>query len=479
MSRYPSVRLLSRRSILQGLGAAVALPWLEAMEPTTALAATPTAPPVRLGFFYVPNGIHMDDWRCDDSGTLDNLPPILKSLDQHNLADQTVVLSNLKADHCKGEGAGHEPAGGGFLVGKKCKHSEEPEVGGISVDQLAAREIGVRTSVDSLALGVDPGHRGDHGFSGSYLAHISWRSKVMPATLELNPRTLYNRLFRGQAPKQPRWGELTDRTQQGISDPVEASILDLVREDTRAMQRKLGFADQRRLEEYLEGLRSIERRIEFSERDSHSHHQDSFDKDPTNVALHPGESANDLPELIIPDGRGIPSLYADHVNLMLDIMTLAFQTDTTRVGSFMFSYEKSGRSYAEIDAPGSHHSSSHHQGKADRHAELANINTHHMELFTRMLSRMAQVQEGDRTLLDNVVLMYGSGISDGNKHNHDDLPVLVAGGGGGKINGGRHVKFDEPTPICNVYLDMLAAAGIERKSFGDSTGATGQLTTNA
>ncbi len=405
---------------------------------------------------------------------LANLPSILEPLARANVSDRINVISNLEAQHCFANGAGHEPAGGGFLVGAKCKHSEEPEVGGISVDQLAAREIGIRTAVDSLALGIDPGHRGDHGYSGTYLSHISWRSRTMPATLELNPKELFTRLFRDAEPgevrsRQPAWNATASGESLENSDPVRASILDLIQDDTRTLQRQLGFADQRRLEEYLDGLRGIEKRIATHQLDPQSHHQTSFNEDPARRALHEGESADRIPELIIPDGHGIPVVYADHVDLMLDIMTLAFQTDTTRVSSFMFSFEKSGRSYPEIEAPGSHHSTSHHQGQAANHDELVRINSHHVELFARMLHRMSQIDEGGSTLLDNVALLYGSGISDGNKHNHDDLPVMVAGGGGGSFRGGRHILLDKPTPICNVYLEMLRAAGIHRDSFGDST----------
>jgi hypothetical protein len=180
---------------------------------------------------------------------------------------------------------------------------------------------------------------------------------------------------------------------------------------------------------------------------------------------------------VIPDGRGIPSVYADHVDLMLDILALAFQTDATRVASFMFSYEKSGRSYAEIDAPGAHHSTSHHGGKPENHAQLARINTHHMERFARLLGRLAAIEEGEGTLLDNVVLCYGSGISDGNRHNHDDLPILLAGGGGGGLAGGRHLLAAPKTPICNLYLDMLACVGAPRERFGDATGRLAGLVT--
>jgi hypothetical protein len=407
----------------------------------------------------------MADWRPATEGSLDELPPILRPLDP--VKSRGVVVSNLAANHCNGDGAAHEPAGGGFLVGHRCKHSEVPEVGGVSVDQVAAAEIGLSTPVDSLALGIDPGHRGDHGYSGTYMSHVSWRTPTSPTPLELNPRQLYDRLFRDRPPRRPRWDAAAAPAPAAAT--VETSVLDLVREETRAVQRRLGFRDRRRLEDYLDGLRGVERRIARAD-DPHSHHQDAFTADPS--AADPT-----LPQLVIPDVRGIPSVYADHVDLMLDILALAFQTDATRVASFMFSYEKSGRSYAEIDAPGAHHSTSHHGGKPENHAQLARINTHHMERFARLLGRLAAIEEGEGTLLDNVVLCYGSGISDGNRHNHDDLPILLAGGGGGGLAGGRHLLAAPKTPICNLYLDMLACVGAPRERFGDATGRLAGLVT--
>ncbi len=465
MSKSPRI---SRRTVLRGVGAAVALPWLEAMSRSFARAASPGKPPVRMGFFYVPNGVHMPNWKPEKTGALTELPRTLKSLEP--VKDKVLVLSDLKADHCIGKAAGHEPSTGGFLIGQKCKHSELPEVGGASVDQLVAKEVGLRTPVDSLAMGIDVGYRGDHGYSGTYMSHISWRSKTTPAALEMNPKELYDRLFRGRPMRQPDWSaEQTAAAPAAPADPVEASVLDLVQEDARSLQRQLGYNDRRQLEEYLDGLRSVERRIALAGQDKHSHHQDSFAE-----AKAAAEDGDEVTPLILPDGRGIPSVYSEHVNLMLDILTLAFQTDTTRVASFMFSYEKSGRSYAEIGANGSHHSNSHHQGDPEKHEVLTRINTHHMELFARMLQKMSQIREGDSTLLDNVMLCYGCGISDGNRHNHDDLPILLAGGGGGTIHGGRHLAYGK-TPLCNLYLEMLQRVGVPRDSFGDSTGLLGNL----
>jgi hypothetical protein len=453
---------ISRRTLLRGASAAVALPWLDAMAQSSSRAAENIQPPVRLAWFYVPNGVHMPNWKPTEAGQLNELPETLKSLEP--VKDYVTVVSDLAADHCNGTSAAHEPAGGGFLVGGKCKHSEEPEVAGASVDQVFAKQVGHKTPVDSLALGIDPGHRGDHGYSGTYMSHISWRSKTSPAPLELNPKQLFQRLFRDRPPRHPQWSQGGAKTLTLSEDSIEGSILDVVREDTQTLQRQLGFGDRRKLEEYLDGLRSIEKRIALADKDSHSHHQDSFKNDP-----YADGDFSEIPKLIIPEGKGIPSEYAEHVNLMLDILVLAFQTDTTRVASFLFSYEKSGRSYPEIEAPGSHHSTSHHGGKAENHDQLTKINSHHMALFSRMLQRMAETREGERTLLDNVMICYGSGISDGNRHNHDDLPVIVAGGAGRKFAGGKHLAFEEKTPICNLYLEMLARGGVELASFGDST----------
>ena len=299
------------------------------------------------------------------------------------------------------------------------------------------------------------------------MSHISWRDKTTPVALELNPKQLYNRLFGDKTPKKADWNNTSEEAPQK-SNSIESSVLDLVRDEAKSLQKKLGFNDRRKMEQYLDGLRSIEKRVAMADRDTHSHHQDAFSSDPVADVDDPSVS-----KLIIPDGKGIPSLYADHVNLMLDILTLAFQTDTTRVASFMFSYEKSGRAYREIDAPGSHHSTSHHQNDPKNLEQLTRINTHHIELFARMLDRMSKIDEGGSSLLDNVLICYGGGISDGNKHNHDDLPILLAGGGGGALRGGRHIAYGKKTPICNLYLELLNRAGIEAESFGDSTGMLG------
>ncbi len=463
--------LLPRRTFLKSASACIALPFLDVMIPNNPARKATGKPPVRLGWFYVPNGVVQANWNPKQPGALTELPPILKPLDA--MKDRMLVLSDFAAAHCIGVGGSHEPTGGGILTGHKCKHSEEPEVGGPSIDQIAGRMIGDQTPVDALTLGVDPGHRGDHGYSGTYMSHMSWRSPTTPAALEMDPKALFDRLFQGRPLKAPSWDKAKATAgkpkveKQNPDDRVGASILDLMREDARKLMGNLGSNDRSKMEGYLDGIRSIERRLDLAEKDSAEAAAAGGGTDKGKPKA-PGAGAP--PELMIPTKAGKPALYADHVNLMLDLLTMAFWTDTTRVATFMFSFEKSGRAYPELGAPGSHHGYSHHNSKAENLDALTKINTHHVSLFARMLNNMSKLKEGDGTLLDNVAFMYGSGIGDGDKHTRDQLPILLAGGGGGAIKGGAHIAFGKKTPICNLYLDMMAMAGLEMEKFGDSTG---------
>lgn len=462
--------LLPRRTFLKSASACIALPFLDAMVPPGNPAKRGAGkPPVRLAWMYVPNGVVQPNWDPKQAGPLTELTPILKPLEA--VKDRVLVFSEFAAAHCIGVGGSHEPTGGGILTGLKCKHSEEPEVGGPSIDQVAAKMIGDQTPVDALTLGVDPGHRGDHGYSGTYMSHISWRSATTPAALEMNPKELFDRLFQGRTLKAPSWDKAKPAAgrpkaeRANPEDRIGTSILDLMREDARKLMGNLGSNDRSKMEGYLDGIRSIERRLDLAEKDSAEVAAAGGDKA---KAKAPGAGAP--PDLMIPNKPGKPPVYADHVNLLLDLMTLAFWTDTTRVATFMFSFEKSGRSYPELGAPGSHHGYSHHNSKAENLEALTKINTHHMTLFARMLGNLAKLKEGDGTLLDNVAIMYGSGIGDGDKHTRDHLPILLAGGGGGAIKGGSHIDLGKKTPICNLYLDMMAMAGLEMERFGDSTG---------
>ncbi|HEX3135803.1 MAG TPA: DUF1552 domain-containing protein [Planctomycetota bacterium] len=465
----PSSWLLPRRTFLKSASACIALPFLDAMVPANPPRKGTGKPPVRLAWLYVPNGVVQANWNPTTTGVGYEMPSILKPLEA--VKNHVLVLSDFAALHCLGEVASHEPTGGGILTGLKCKHSEEPEVGGPSIDQVAARMIGDQTPVDALTLGIDPGHRGDHGYSGTYMSHMSWRSATTPAALEMDPKELFDRLFQGRPLKAPSWDKAKATAakpkaeKQNPEDRVGASILDLVREDARKLMGNLGSNDRAKMEGYLDGIRSIERRLDLAEKDSA---EVAAAGGSNGKAKTPGAGAP--PDLMIPTKAGKPAVYADHVNLMLDLLTMAFWTDTTRIGTFMFSFEKSARAYPELGAPGSHHSYSHHNDKPENLDPLTKINTHHMTLFARMLSNMAKLKEGDGTLLDNVAIMYGSGIGDGNKHTREKLPILLAGGGGGAIKGGSHIAFGKQTPICNLYLDMMAMAGLEMEKFGDSTG---------
>lgn len=462
--------LLPRRSFLKSASACIALPFLDAMVPPT--FGNPAKrgagkPPVRLAWLYVPNGVVLPKWRPQQAGPLTELPAILAPLAP--VKDRVLVLSDLAAMHCRGVGGSHEPTGGGILTGTKCKHSEEPEAGGPSIDQVAAKMIGDQTPVDALTLAVDPGHRGDHGYSGTYMSHISWRSQATPAALEMDPKALFDRLFQGRPLKAPSWekAKTAAKPKAAKADPeaqIGTSILDLMREDARKLMGNLGSNDRAKMEGYLDGIRNIERRLDLADKDA----AEVAAATPGKTKQAPGAGAP--PELMIPTRAGKPPVYADHVNLLLDLLVMAFWTDTTRVGTFMFSFEKSGRSYPELGAPGSHHSYSHHNDKAENLDALTKINTHHATLFARFLTNLSRMKEGDGTLLDNVAVMYGSGMSDGNKHNSDNLPIILAGGGGGAIKGGNHIAFGKQTPICNLYLDMMAMAGLEMEKFGDSTG---------
>jgi hypothetical protein len=461
--------LLPRRTFLKTASASIALPFLDAMIPNNPALKGKGKPPVRLGWFYVPNGVVLANWKPTATGTTFELPSILKPFEP--VRDRLLVLSDFAADHCRGDGGQHEPTGGGILTGLKCKHSEEPEAGGPSIDQVAAQRLRDATPIDTLTLGVDPGHRGDHGYSGTYMSHMSWRSPSTPAALEMDPKALFDRLFQGRQLRAPNWdkeprGEKADKAKAAKADPeaqIGTSILDLAREDARRLMGNLGSNDRSKLEGYLDGIRNLERRLDAVQ-------VDEAERRAEPVAKGKAPANNTPPDLMIPKNAGKPAVYSDHVNLLLDILVMAFWTDTTRVGTFMFSFEKSGRSYPEVGASGSHHSYSHHNDKAENLDALTKINTLHTSLFARFLQNLSRIKEGDGTLLDNVALMYGSGISDGNKHNHDNLPILLAGGAGGVIKGGAHVAFGKKTPICNLYLDMMAMAGLEMEKFGDSTG---------
>ncbi|MDQ2841728.1 MAG: DUF1552 domain-containing protein [Acidobacteriota bacterium] len=437
---------VSRRTLLRGVGAAVALPVLDSMLPALTAVGTISQKlsPTRLVFVYVPNGIDMRNWTPAAEGRSFALPKILGSLAP--VQDDVLVLSGLM-DHggmALGDGPGdHARASASFLTGVHPKKTAGSDISaGISVDQLAARKIGSATRLASLELGCEDGHLAgncDSGYSCAYVNSISWRNSTVPNPPEINPRAVFERLFgNDENAGDPAVRARTARFQQ--------SILDLVADDTRRLQGGLGRTDKRKLDEYFTAVREVERQVEMMERQ---------------IAT----NSMAVPSMAKPDG--IPIEFADHARLMFDLLAIALQTDTTRISTFMLAREGSNRSYREIGIPEGHHGLSHHRNDPVLMDKVAGINQHHMDQFAYFLTKLKKTREGEASLLDNTVVLYGSGISDGNKHNHDDLPVLLAGGSR-NFKTGRHVRYSQSEPVASLYLSMLDSAGVPTEHFGDS-----------
>jgi hypothetical protein len=434
---------VSRRTVLQGLGAAVALPWLEAMAPAaTAAAATP---PRRLAWMYVPNGIHMADWTPKADGALTQLSWIAEPLEPFK--DSLTFLTGLTCDKARANGDGpgdHARAMSAFLTGRQPRKTHGADIrAGVSADQLAAQHIGKTTKFASLELGTDRGLNAgncDSGYSCAYSNSISWRGESTPNAKEIDPRLVFERLFGTAQPGQTSANELR-------REHYRKSILDYVADDARRLQARLGGADKRKLDEYLTAVREIENRITRA-------------GGPTRVDTH-GVSRP----------TGIPREFGEHLRLLADLMVLAFRTDQTRIGTFVFANEGSNRSYRFIGVPDGHHDLSHHGNDQEKQKKIREINRFHVEQLAYLLKKLREVKESDgSTLLDNCLIAYGSGNSDGNRHNHDDLPVLVAGKGGGSVRAGRHLRFPRETPVTNLWLAMLNRAGAPATTLGDSTG---------
>lgn len=439
---------LSRRTVLQGLGAGLSLPLLDAMLPARARAAE-QAVATRAAFIFVPNGAHMPDWTPAASGADFTLPPILEPLAPHR--EKLLVLTGLAQDQARAHGDGpgdHARASAVYLTGTHPVKTDGADIRvGISADQVIALRLGDRTPLPSLELGCDQGAQSgscDSGYSCAYSSNISWRSETTPTGKEVNPRLVFERLFGGE-----RSGESAESLARRTL--YRKSILDLVRDDARRLESRLGGNDRRKLDEYLSAVREIEQRIERAEQTRR---------------VEPPDFERPV---------GVPRDYADHIRLMGDLMALAFQTDTTRVATFMFSNAGSNRSYGFIDVPEGHHDLSHHGNDTAKQEKISRINRFHMEQFAYLLSRLDATPEADGTLLDHSMLVYGSGIGDGNRHNHDDLPVLLAGRGGGTLATGRHVSFPQQTPLNNLFVSMFQRMGIETDEFGDATGTLDEL----
>jgi hypothetical protein len=441
---------------LRGIGASVALPWLEAMRPAPVARADAAVGgiPRRMAFLYVPNGVHMADWTPREAGASFTLPPALRALEPFRR--DLLVLSGLAQQNAAplgDEGGDHARSLACFLTGIHPLKTDGSNIRvGVSIDQVAAEQIGHRTRLRSLELGIDPSAQAgscDSGYSCAYSSNISWKSESMPMAKEIDPGMAFDRLF-GARPRDATPAERARRERR------QRSILDFVLEDARQLQAQLGSNDRRKIDEYLTAIREIERRIEQAR---------AFEASP-----------QPAPGLARP-GR-IPADLREHIRLMLDLLAVAFQADVTRIGTFMFANEASNRAYPFLNVPDGHHDLSHHGNDPKKHEKIRAINGFHVEQFAYLLGKLQSMKEGDGTLLDHVMIVYGSGISDGDRHNHDDLPILLAGKGGGTITPGRHVRYNS-VPLNNLYLSMMDRMGVKIERHGDSTGRLGMLEAGA
>ncbi|HEY8503798.1 MAG TPA: DUF1552 domain-containing protein [Gemmataceae bacterium] len=443
---------ISRRTMLKGLGAAVALPALEIMAPAAASGAASAGLPAggapkRLAFFYVPNGVNLPDWVPEKEGPLDGpLPMILRPLEPFK--KDVLVLGGLTCDKARANGDGpgdHARAMAAFLTGCQPRKTHGADIrAGISADQWVANHVGQYTRFPSLELGIERGQQAgncDSGYSCAYSSNLSWRSATTPNAKEVDPKQVFERLFGGGDPKEAAAG-------RARRERYNESILDLVMEDARRLQGELGAGDRRKLDEYLTGVRELEQRIERLRRERNK--------------------PVPRPDMARPDG--IPRDLKEHVRLMCDLLVLAFQADLTRVATFPFANEGSNRPYPFIGVNDGHHDLSHHGNNKEKMDKIAKINRFHMEQFAYLVERLRSVKEGDGSLFDQCMLLYGSGNGDGNRHTHHDLPILLVGPGGGAIKGGRHVRFPRETPLTNLFLTLFDVMGAPAERFGDSTG---------
>lgn len=438
---------INRRTFLRGCGTVMALPVLERMLPTSALATSlpKAASPVRMAFLFTPNGVDMDHWTPTVEGAGFELPEILKPL--HNVRESVNVLSGLAQHNAfdLGDGPGdHARSTATWLTGVHPKKTSGADIhAGPSVDQIAAQHIGDQTKFASLEIGCERGGQSgdcDSGYSCAYSSNISWKGPTTPVAKEVNPRLVFERLF-GSA----NAGENAEsRTRR---DLFRQSILDFVIEDAAKLKAQLGRRDLGKLDEYFTSVREIEQRLVKFENQS--------------VAL---ASAG------VGKPSGIPAEYSEHLKLMADMMVLAFQADMTRVCTFMFANDGSNRSYREIGVAEGHHDISHHGKDPIKLAKKRQIDQFHVTQLAYLLEKMKSIKEPEGTLLDNSMIVYGAGISDGDRHNHDNLPVLIAGHGGGALKGAKHIRYAPNTPMNNLFVSMLDKVGVRVETLGDSSG---------
>jgi hypothetical protein len=439
---------LNRRTLLRGIGAGIALPLLDSMVPALSRAAS-TAPPTRMAFLYVPNGIIMNEWTPTAAEGSVALPAVFPRVSSalKPFKDDILMLAGLthNGGRALGDGPGdHGRAGANYLTGVHPKKTNGRDLQtGISVDQIAARHLDGKTRFASLELGCEEGVQGgscDNGYSCAYSNSISWRTPSSPMPCEIRPRAVFERLFGGQD-----------------TDPREAryqkSVLDMVRGEAQLLASSLGGSDKRKLDEYLYSIRDLEKRIEHAEKNAVPRPKQGFTAPPPSV----------------------PTELSEHARLMFELMALAFQTDSTRVATVLLALEQSPRAYPEIGIPEAHHGLTHHQGDKEKIEKVTKINQYHIEQFAWLLNKLKSTPDGDGSLLDHMMVTYGSGFSDGNAHDHANLPVVLAGRANGQIKPGRHVRYPLETPMSNLFTAMLDRAGVPVESLGDSTGKLGYL----
>lgn len=455
-SRVTQTAALSRRTVLRGMGVAMALPWLEAMAGgskamagvsslTSAGLRTAPAAPMRMAFVFAPNGVNYPAWAPTGAGRAYELSQSLEPLAK--VRQHVNVITGLTLDKARANGDGpgdHARSSASFLTGAQARKTAGNDIQlGMSVDQFAARQIGASTRLPSLELGCELGQptgNCDSGYSCAYSSNISWADETTPVPKSVDPAQVFERLFGSDADAEQRATQLRRR----------ASVLDFVLEDSKRLERRLGAGDRQKLDSFQTSVREIERRIQTARAEG--------DTGPTP-----------------PEGyqapAGVPRRFSEHVDLMFDMMLLAFRMDLTRVSTFAMANDGSNRTFPEIDIRDGHHHLSHHQNNADMIEKIRRIDRFYLERYVAFIDRLAATPEGDGSLLDNCMVMYGCGISDGNRHNHEDLPIIMAGRAGGAIDTGRLVSAPRETPLCNLYVSMLERTGCDVASFGDSTGS--------
>ncbi len=442
----------SRRGFLRGLGASVALPALESFRPlmaavpeARAMATTASGAPLRMAYLYIPNGVNMDLWRPDGSGDNYKMGETFKALEAHRKDFQ--IFTGFEQQNAQGgsDGAGDHARGvATFLTSARARKTAGSDIKlGISADQVAAQAAQNLTRLSSLELSADGVRKSgqcDSGYSCAYQFNLSWRSENQPMTPESKPRAVFERLFGNGSSKERAEG-------LGSRYASKKSVLDFVKEDAKALQRYLGRNDRHKLDEYLTGVREIERQIEKTEA--------------IGLPADPG----------VPEPRENPGSYQEHLRLLMDMMVLAFKTDSTRISTFMMAHDGSNRSFKDIGVSDGHHNVSHHKKNPDNLSKIAKIDRFYIEQLAYFLQQLKATEDVDgKSLLHNSMIVYGGCISDGNRHNHNDLPIVVAGNAGGAFTPGRHVELGEDVPLSNLYLRMLNEFGVDEKRFGDSTG---------